>query len=64
MTVAEALAAGLGAIGEWIGCAREAARRVGEVVEGLLDVTVGRDPAPAPPPPTPTPTPRPASGGA
>jgi len=66
MTVAEALAAGLGAIGEWIGCAREAARRVGEVVEGLLDVTVGRDPAPAPAPPTPTPTPtpRPASGGA
>jgi len=56
MTVGEALAAGLDTIGGWIGCARGAARRVGEVVEGLLDVAVRQDPVPAPPPERPTPS--------
>ena len=62
MTVGEAFAAGLGAIGTWLGCARGAARRVGEVVEGLLDVAVRRDPAPAPTPTPPSPRPVPSGG--
>jgi hypothetical protein len=58
MTVAEALAAGLGALGGWIGCAQEAVRRVGGAFEGLLDVALRGDPAPAP-----SPIPRPVARG-
>ncbi len=47
MTIAEALGAGLGAIGTWVGCARDVARRLGAQIDPLLRVA-GRPLRPRP----------------